>query len=52
VEILQRLDGIEAKFEQLAAEMAAPQATADPDRYRQITKTYSELERIVLKYRE
>jgi peptide chain release factor 1 len=52
VEILERLSGIEAKYDQLAAQMGDPGIVSDPDRYRQIAKTYSELERVVLKYRE
>jgi peptide chain release factor 1 len=52
VEILERLSGIEAKYDQLAAQMGDPGVASDPDRYRQIAKSYSELERIVLKYRE
>jgi peptide chain release factor 1 len=32
--------------------MGDPGVASDPDRYRQIAKSYSELERIVLKYRE
>jgi peptide chain release factor 1 len=52
VELLERLSGIEAKFDQLASQMGDPGVASDPERYRQIAKTYSELERIVLKYRE
>ena len=52
MDLQQRLLSIETKFEQLAAQMGDPQILSDQDRYRQITKSYSELERIVLKYRE
>ena len=52
MEILDRLTSIEAKFEQLTLQMGDPVVVSDPDRYRQIAKSYSELERIVLKYRE
>jgi peptide chain release factor 1 len=52
VEILARLRTLEAKFEQFGSQMADPAVAADPDRYRQIAKSYSDLERIILKYRE
>jgi peptide chain release factor 1 len=43
---------MEAKFDQLASQMGDPGVASDPERYRQIAKTYSELERVVLKFRE
>jgi peptide chain release factor 1 len=52
VDILERLQTLEAKFEQIGAQMADPLVIADQDRYRQLAKSYSEMERIVLKYRE
>jgi len=52
VEIQERLGSIEAKFEQMAVQMGDPLVIADQERFRQIAKSYSELERIVLKYRE
>jgi peptide chain release factor 1 len=52
VELLERLSGMEAKFDQLASQMGDPGVASDPERYRQIAKTYSELERVVLKFRE
>ena len=52
MELLERLSGIEAKYDQLASQMGEPGVLSDPERYRQIAKSYSELERIVLKYRE
>ena len=52
MEILERLRGLEARFEQLAAQMAEPGIATDPDRYRQVAKSYSELERTVLKFRD
>ena len=52
MELRERLGGLEAKFEQLGAQMGDPSVATDPERYRQIAKSYSELERIVLKYRE
>ena len=52
MEIQERLGSIEAKFEQMAVQMGDPLVIADQERFRQIAKSYSELERIVLKYRE
>jgi len=52
VELLARLGAIEDRFEQLAAQMGDPAIASDPDTYRQIAKNYSDLDRIVQKYRE
>jgi peptide chain release factor 1 len=52
VEILDRLAGLEEKFEQLARQMADPGAVSDQERYRQIARSYAELEKVVVKYRE
>jgi peptide chain release factor 1 len=46
-----RLKEIEARFEQVEAEMASLEAAADPDRMRTLGKTYAELEEIVRPYR-
>ena len=48
----QRLDDIEARFEELTRQMADPAVIADADNYRKIAKTRSELEEVVTKYRE
>jgi peptide chain release factor 1 len=52
VEMLDRLRTIEEKFDQLAQLMSDPGLVSDQDRYRQTTKAYHEMEKIVLKYRE
>jgi peptide chain release factor 1 len=52
VEILERLDRIEARFEDVTRQMSDPTLTSDQDRYRQATRAFAELEKIVLKYRE
>jgi len=52
VDILERLQSLEAKFEQVGAQLSDPLVIADQERYRQLAKSYSEMERIVLKYRE
>ena len=52
MEILARLGALEDRFEQLAAQMGDPAIASDPDTYRQIAKNYSDLERVVHKYRE
>ena len=52
MELLARLGALEDRFEQLAAQMGDPAIASDPDTYRQIAKNYSDLERIVHKYRE
>ncbi len=52
VELLNRLDAVEEKFEEVSRQMGDPALVADPDRYRLAAKTYSDLEKIILRYRE
>ena len=52
MELRDRLETIAARFDGLAAQMADPAIAADPDRYRQVAKSYSDLERVVGRYRE
>ena len=52
MEILNRLATIEGRFDQLAQQMSDPTLVSDQERYRQVTKSYSELEKTVSKYRE
>ncbi len=46
-----RLAEVEARFEQLQAEMASPDVAANPDRLRQLGKDFAELREIVLPWR-
>ena len=48
----QRLDDIEARFEELTRQMADPAVISDSDLYRKTAKSRSELEEVVAKYRE
>jgi peptide chain release factor 1 len=48
----QKLDDIEARFEELTAQMADNAVISDSERYRRVTKSHSELAEIVAKYRE
>ena len=48
----QKLDEIEARFEELTRQMADPALIADGDGYRKTAKARSELEEVVVKYRE
>ncbi len=48
----QKLDHIEARFEELTRQMADPAVIGDPDAYRKVTKSHRELEEVVTKYRE
>ncbi len=52
MDLIERLQGIEGRYEDLARQMGDPAVVSDPDRYRQTAKSYSDLEKIVLKYRE
>jgi peptide chain release factor 1 len=47
-----RLEEIEDRHDRVAAEMAEPGVAADPERMRSLGKAYSELEEIVVPYRE
>jgi peptide chain release factor 1 len=47
-----RLEEIEARFEQVQAEMASPEIGNDPSRLRSLGKTYAELDAVVRPYRE
>jgi len=48
----QRLEDIEARFEDVTRQMADPSVIADGETYRKVSKTRSELEPIVSKYRD
>jgi peptide chain release factor 1 len=48
----QKLDEIEARFEELTHQMADPGVTSDPEVYRKTAKAHSELTEIVTKYRD
>jgi len=50
--MLDRLDQIEAKYEELNQALASPEATNDSGRYQKTAKAHSELAPIVEKYRE
>ena len=49
--MLERLDQIEAKYEELQARLSDPQVTSNPDALRELGKANAEIEDIVLKYR-
>src|SRR5215218_5187340 len=48
----EKLDGIEARFEDLTRQMADPELISDNDRYRKVAKQQSELGDVVAKYRQ
>jgi peptide chain release factor 1 len=48
----EKLDGIEARFEELTRQMADPELISDNERYRKTAKQQSELGEVVAKYRE
>jgi peptide chain release factor 1 len=47
-----RLVEVEARFEQVQAEMASPETASDPSRLRSLGKAYAELDAVVRPYRE
>ncbi|MDE6344697.1 MAG: PCRF domain-containing protein, partial [Muribaculaceae bacterium] len=46
-QLLKRLDGIEARYEETATLITDPDVIADQNRYRKLTKEYKDLGRIV-----
>src|SRR3954469_11007050 len=52
MQYVQRLDGIETRFEDLTRQMADPQIINDNDTYRKVSKQQSELGEVVSAYRE
>jgi peptide chain release factor 1 len=52
MQYIEKLDGIEARFEELTRQMADPELISDNDLYRKTSKQQSELGEVVAKYRE
>src|SRR5215469_7860657 len=50
--MFERLNQIEAKYEELTRALAAPEVIADSSRYQKTAKAHSDLTEIVEKYRE
>jgi peptide chain release factor 1 len=52
VDLDDRLAEIESRFESIQAEMATPEVATDPDRLRELGRDFSELQDIVVPFRE
>ncbi|HYO82385.1 MAG TPA: peptide chain release factor 1 [Bryobacteraceae bacterium] len=52
MQYLQKLDGIETRFEELTRLMADPETLSDPETYRKTARQQSELEEVVGRYRD
>ncbi|HHW72167.1 MAG TPA: peptide chain release factor 1 [Firmicutes bacterium] len=50
--MLEKLQALEDKYEELTRQMSDPEVLSDPDRYRKAAKAHSDLAEIVGKYRE
>ncbi len=50
--MIDRLQSLDQKFEELAHQLADPAMVADQDRFRQTMRSYHDLEKVVHKYRE
>src|SRR5687767_8948915 len=48
----ERLEGIEAKYEELTRQLSQPDVASDPNRQRELGRAHRELEEIVQAYRE
>jgi peptide chain release factor 1 len=51
VDVEQRLEEIEARYEQVQSDLASPETAADPNRMRTLGKTFAELDAVVRPYR-
>ena len=49
--MLAKLDSLEARYEELAGQLADPVVAADPARYREFARSYAEIEEVVHSYR-
>jgi peptide chain release factor 1 len=52
VAIFEKLDQIEARYEEMTAELSSPEVLADSARYQKLARTHADLSEIVEKYRE
>lgn len=52
MQFTQKLDQIEVRFDELTRQMADPEVISDGERYRKVAKSRSEVEEVVVKYRE
>jgi peptide chain release factor 1 len=50
--LFEKLDQIEARYEELTAQLSSPEVTNDSARFQKLAKTHSELSEMVEKYRE
>ena len=50
--MFERLEQIEAKYEELTTALASPEVIADSSKYQKTAKAHSEVSEIVEKYRE
>ena len=50
--LYQKLDQIEAKYEELTQQLSSPEVLSDSSRYQKLAKTHAELAAVVAKYRE
>src|SRR5918997_2090323 len=48
----EKLEGIEAKYEELTRQLSQPDVASDPNRLRELGRAHRELEEIVQAYRE
>jgi peptide chain release factor 1 len=50
--MFQKLDSIEAKYEELTQQLSSPEILADSSRYQKLARTHADLAAMVAKYRE
>jgi peptide chain release factor 1 len=50
--LFEKLDQVEARYEELGAQLSSPDVLADPSRFQRLAKTHAELSEVVGKYRE
>ena len=50
--LFQKLDQIEAKYEELTQQLSSPDVLSDSSRYQKLARTHADLAAVVAKYRE
>jgi len=50
--LVSKLEGLEARAEELSGALAQPDITSDLERYRQVSRSYAELEPVIATFRE
>ena len=50
--IFEKLENIEARYDELTAQLSSPDVLGDSTRYQKLARTHADLSQVVAKYRE